>query len=169
MGRILTPLRESHGESNIGIVCKTDGLCESVADSGPQNPGGVATWGFFICDEEGRPIAKDSGVIGKGVGMGHMVAEYEAVLQALSYLIREKRTKEQVVVQNDNQQLVLEMKGEKKFDGGLHESRYYEAKRLTSLFPSICYKQVDRELIWEADCLTWKEYRRFLSEQRSLI
>ncbi len=155
--------------STVRIICKTDGLCESAFDGGPQTPGGVATYGFFICDDEGRPIAKDSGVIGEGAEMNHMVAEYEAVLQALGYLLQEKRTKEPVIVQNDNQQLVLEMKGEREFERGLHESRYYQAKRLTSLFASICYKKVDREIIWEADCLTWKEYRRYLSQRHRLI
>jgi len=167
--KLKIPLEAGHPMSTVRIICKTDGLCESAFDGGPQTPGGLATYGFFICDDEGRPIAKDSGVIGEGAEMNHMVAEYEAVLQALRYLLKEKRTKDPVVVQNDNQQLVLEMKGEREFGEGLHETRYYEAKRLTSQFRSICYTQVDREVIWEADCLTWKEYRRYLSEKNSLI
>jgi ribonuclease HI len=164
-----TSLRHSHDDSKVGIVCKTDGLCESAFDGGPQNPGGVATYGFFICNEEGRPIAKDSGVVGEGEGIDHMVAEYEAVLHALRYLLQNEMARESVAVQNDNQQLVLEVKGEREFESGLHESRYYEAKRLTSMFPSICYQQVDREVIWEADCLTWKEYRRYFSDRNRLI
>jgi ribonuclease HI len=129
----------------------------------------VATYGFFISDEEGRPIAKGSGVIGEGEEMNHMVAEYEAVLHALRHLLQEKRTTEPVDVQNDNQQLVLEMKGEKEVGTGAYRSRYREARKLTSEFTKICYKKIDGELNWEADCLAWKEYRRYLSEKRRII
>jgi ribonuclease HI len=151
------------------LICKVDGLCEPAYDGGPGNPGGVATYGFFICDEKERPIAKDSGLVGEGEGMDHMVAEYEAVLQALSYLLRGERTKESVEIQNDNQQLVLEMTGGRQVETGRHESRHYEAKKLTLQFARIHYKQVSGELNWAADCLAWKEYRRFLSERRSPI
>src|SRR3989442_1774914 len=44
------------------ILCKVDGLCESAFEGGPQNPGGVATYGYVICYEDGRLIAKGSGV-----------------------------------------------------------------------------------------------------------
>jgi len=151
------------------LICKVDGLCEPADDGQLGNPGGVATYGFFICDEEGRPIAKDSGLVGEGAGMDNVVAEYEAVLQALRYVLREKRTKEQVEIQNDNQQLVLEMNGKRKVGPCRHESRYQEAKTLTSQFTRIHYRQIDGELNWEADCLAWKEYRKYLSEKRSII
>lgn len=151
------------------IVCKVDGLCEPAFEGGPQSPGGVATYGYFICYEDGRPIAKGSGVIGEGEGMDHMVAEYEAVVQALRYLLREKGILEPVEVHNDNQQLVLEMNGLKEVGKGPYVSRYDEARKLSSQFPRIHFERIDRELDWEADCLGWKEYRRYLSERRSLI
>ncbi len=146
------------------LICKVDGLCEPADDGQLGNPGGVATYGFFICDEEGRPFAKGSGFIGEGEGMDHLVAEYEAALSALRYLLREKKTMEPVEVQNDNQQLVLEMRGEKKVGTGPYQSRYHEARKLTSQFTSICFKRIDGALNWEADCLAWKEYRRYLSK-----
>jgi len=167
--RLKTSLPEKMSSLDVHIICKTDGLCESAFDGGPQNPRGVATYGFFICDEEGRPIAKDSGVVGEGGGMDHMVAEYEAVIQALRYLIREGRTKELVIVQNDNQQLILEMKGEKKIGRGSYETKYNEAKKLSSMFAEIRYKQITGESNWEADCLSWKEHRRYVSERNRLI
>jgi ribonuclease HI len=151
------------------LICRVDGLCESACAGELGNPGGVATYGFFICDEDGRPISKGSGVIGEGEGMDHMVAEYEAVLHALRHLVREKRTMEPVEVQNDNQQLVLEMKGEKEVGAGPYQIRYHQARELASQFVSVCFRRIDGELNWEADCLARKEYRRYLSEKRSII
>jgi len=151
------------------IICKVDGLCEPAYEGGPQNPGGVATYCYFICYEDGRPITKGSGVIGEGEGMDHMVAEYEAVVQALRYLLQENRTSDPVEVHNDNQQLWLEMKEEGRIGKGLHESRRDEARELTSRFGSIDYKLINGELNWQADCLAWKEYRRYMSEKRRII
>ncbi len=164
-----TPANVSKGERSAKLIAKVDGLCEPAHDGQLGNPGGVATYGFFICDEDGRPFAKGSGVIGEGKETDHLVAEYEAVLHALRYLLAKKVTTEPVEVQNDNQQLVLEMKGEKKVGTGSYQSKYDEAKKLTSHFASIRFKRIDGALNWEADCLAWKEYRRYLSEKRSII
>ena len=160
---------ESRQGPGVGIVCKTDGLCEIAVEGGSYNPGGVATYGFFICDGEGRPIAKDSGVVGQGEGIDHLVAEYEAVLQALRYLLRSDRTGQPVVVQNDNQQLILEMTGRREVRTARHESRYHEVWKLTSRFEKIRYEQISGDSNWEADCLSWKAYRQFLSDSRSII
>lgn len=151
------------------IVCKVDGLCEPAFEGGPQNPGGVATYGYFICYEDGRPIAKGSDVVGEGEEMDHMVAEYEAVVQALRHLLHENRISESVEVHNDNQQLWLEMSGQREIGKGPYAARHNEARELTSRFTRISYKLIPSESNWEADCLAWKEYRRYLSERRSLI
>ncbi len=147
------------GSKPVTIVCKVDGLCEPAFEGGPQNPGGVATYGYFISFQDGRPITKGSGVIGEGEGMDHMVAEYESVVQALRYLLHENRTLEPVEICNDNQEV----------GKGPYTSTYDEARKLSSAFSKIDYKLINRESIWEADCLAWKEYRQYLSKGRTPI
>lgn len=50
-----------------------DGACE------PVNPGGVATWGFVIKDEDGDVLDAGHGVVGEGESMTNNVAEYCAL------------------------------------------------------------------------------------------
>ncbi len=101
--------------------------------------------------------------------MDHLVAEYEAVVRALRYLLNEGKVSEPIEVNNDNEQLWREMKGLNEVGRGSYTSRYEEARELTSRFPKIDYKLINGESNWEADCLAWKEYRRYLSARRSFI
>ncbi len=134
-----------------------------------MNPRGVATYGFIVSDQDGRPIGKGSGVVGEGEGIDHMVAEYEAVLHALRFLLEENRTQEPLEVQNDNEQLILELKGKKEIGTGSYQSRYFEAKKLASLFPEIEYCKISGDINWQADCLAWKEYRQYISRRNSVL
>jgi len=59
-----------------------DGACE------PVNPGGVATWGFVIKDDDGDVLDAGHGVVGEGEGMTNNVAEYHALGHGLKALAK---------------------------------------------------------------------------------
>lgn len=147
------------------IICYVDGLCESAYEGGPQNPGGVATYGYRIEREDGSFLAEGSGVIGEGGGMTSVGAEYEALSQALSYLLNANITSEKVDVRSDNRQLVYQMKGDWKIRRGAYIAKYESAKALVSRFSQIDYTWIPRESNIEADELSRRAYRRYISER----
>lgn len=61
--------------ARLTIYC--DGLCE-------PNPNGIACWAWVAIDQDGRELAQDAGCLGMGDGMTNNVAEYHAILRALS-------------------------------------------------------------------------------------
>ena len=125
----------------------------------------MATYGYWIKDEEGRVIGKDSGVIGEGEGMTHIVAEYEALIQLLTYLRQLNMTDQPLEIRSDNMQLVKQMKGEWKVRGGSYVTRYASAVKLAAEFASVTYSWIPGELNQEADELTRVAYRLFLHER----
>ena len=148
------------------IICFIDGLCEAAYEGGPQNPGGVATYGYRVI-RDGKLLAEDSGVIGEGPGMTNIVAEYEALAQVLSYLVNMDMTKEVVEIRSDNKMLVNQMKGEWKVHGGAYIPYYEKAKPLSSQFPRISYTWIPRESNEEADALTRRAYKEYLTRRSS--
>src|ERR1019366_10189290 len=54
--------------------------------SGPINPGGTATYGVMIKDQDGTILVWEHGLVGKGSAMSNNLAEYAGVLQILKYL-----------------------------------------------------------------------------------
>jgi ribonuclease HI len=59
------------------LVAYADGACE------PVNPGGTATWGVVVYDEQGRELVADCGVIVRGPGATNNVAEFAAAACAM--------------------------------------------------------------------------------------
>lgn len=129
-----------------------DGLCE------PVNPGGTATYGFVIKNDDGRVLARKSGFVGEGQEMSNNVAEYAALSEALNFLIKEKMTQLPIEVRSDSRLVVYQMKGEWKFRRGLYGEKHAEAKDLVARFERIRFKWVPREENDEADALTRKAY-----------
>src|SRR2546426_372582 len=135
------------------IVCFIDGLCEPAYEGGPQNPGGVATYGYRIT-RDGKLLAEESGVIGEGPGMTNIVAEYDALAQVLSHLAKMNMTGEVVEIRSDNKMLVRQTKGEWKVRRGAYVPYYEKVKPLASKFSRISYVWIRREFNEEADALT---------------
>ena len=144
------------------IICFIDGLCEAAYEGGPQNPGGVATYGYRVI-RDGKVLAEDSGVIGEGPGMTNIVAEYEALAQVLSYLVNMDMTKEVVEIRSDSKMLVKQMKGEWKVRRGAYVPYYEKVKPLASQFPRISYTWIPRDSNVEADALTRRAYEEYLA------
>jgi len=149
------------------IICNIDGLCEAAYEGGPQNPGGVATYGYRIIRDDGTLLAEDAGVIGEGAAMTNIVAEYEALAQVLSYLVNMDMTKEVVEIRSDNKMLVKQMKGEWKVRRGAYVPYYEKVKPLASKFSRISYVWIRREFNEEADALTRRAYEEYLAKRSS--
>ena len=147
------------------IICNIDGLCEAAYKGGPQNPGGVATYGYRIIRDDGTLLAEDAGVIGEGAAMTNIVAEYEALAQVLSYLVKMNMTGEVVEIRNDNKMLVNQMKGRWKAHGGAYVTYYEKAKLLASKFSRISYTWIPRDSNADADALTRRAYEEYLSRR----
>ena len=134
------------------IVVYVDGLCE------PVNPGGTATYGYVIRNDDGRDIARKSGVVGKGPEMSNNVAEYAALCEALRFLISEKLARLPIEIRSDSRLVVNQMKGEWKFHKGLYAQKYRDAKALATQFDRVKFGWIPREENKEADALSREAY-----------
>ena len=134
-----------------------DGLCE------PKNPGGVATYGFVVRDENGKIVCEGKGVVGAGF-MGddvtNNVAEYTALIKALECL-REKGIKDKVIIMGDSQLVIRQLKGEYKVRSERIKPLY---RRARELLKGIEYelRWVPRRLNEYADRLSREAFREFV-------
>ncbi len=74
-----TPDKKSDGRA-ISVRIFVKGICT------PTNPGGFACWGWMALNGQVHVIARECGCIGQGVGMSSAVAEYQAVIHALTWV-----------------------------------------------------------------------------------
>lgn len=75
-----------------------DGAC------GPINPGGRATWGFVVLEND-ELLHGESGYIGDGVGMTNNVAEYWGLIACLRYL-KENHSEDFIEVFGDSSMVI---------------------------------------------------------------
>lgn len=76
----------------------------------PMNPGGVATWGYALYNEN-ELIDKVYGAVGEGDGMTNNVAEYNGLLAALKH-VQLFNQKEKLLIIGDSK-LVVETIGKR--------------------------------------------------------
>lgn len=136
------------------IVVHFDGACE------PQNPEGVATWGFVVY-ANGKEIHSDCGVVGEGQGMSNNVAEFTAMAKALEWLLENGFADAKVTVRGDSQLAVNLINGVWTAKGGLYYPYYLKARELASKFSSIRFEWVPRERNEVADGLSKKAYEEY--------
>lgn len=134
------------------IVVYIDGLCE------PVNPGGIATYGLVIRDDQNTVIARKKGLVGEGSGMSNNVAEYAALCEALRSLLKGQMAASHIEVRSDSRLVVNQMKGDWKFHKGLYGEKYREARDLVTPFTQIEFKWIPREQNEEADLLSREAY-----------
>ncbi len=140
------------------LTVYVDGLCQ------PQNPGGIATYGFAVYSNS-RKLVAYAGVTGKGPSMSNNVAEYSALCEALRWLIDHSLQKEEVVVKSDSRLLVNQMSGRWKIRKGLYLNRFHEAQTLTRSFGDISFLWIPRGENTEADELTRNAYREYVNRE----
>jgi len=136
------------------IIVYVDGLCE------PQNPNGVACWGFWIY-KDGKKQFGGKGVIGEGSGMSNNLAEYTALCKALKELINHGWQNEEIIVKSDSQLLINQMNGYWEAHGGLYYSAYIEALKISQEFRKISFVWIPREENEEADALSRQAYEEY--------
>jgi len=139
----------------IEVYC--DGLCE-------PNPKGIATYGYTIF-QDGKEIKCGCDWLGEGDGMTNNVAEYTAVIEALSWLKEQdldKATK--VIVKSDSQLLINQLKGNWRVLSERLSPLFKKAKYLSSLF-NIEYRWIPREKNKKADMLSRVAYGCYLKEK----
>jgi ribonuclease HI len=137
------------------IIVHTDGSCE------PSNPNGVGTWGVVIRDDKGKLILMGSGVIGEGKGQTNQVAEYYAVVVALSDLLDKKLQDEDAILYSDSDMLVGQMMGHKRANRGEYLPFFFQAKKLAESLPKLKFQWIPRLENKEADQLTRDAYEAY--------
>lgn len=84
-----------------------DGSCA------PQNPGGIAGYGWRIVTMDGNEVDKDCGEVCRGSGATNNIAEWGAVTNGLRYL-KEKKWSGELEILGDSQLVIKQLLGEYK-------------------------------------------------------
>jgi len=105
-----------------------DGAC------GPINPGGTATYGVMIKDQDGIILVWEHGLVGKGSKMSNNLAEYAGVLHILKYL--SSRPPGRVTIHGDSNLVINQLNGKWRIRKGLYLSTAMEAKALLAYLHS---------------------------------
>ena len=127
-----------------------DGAC------GPVNPGGTATYGVMIKDQDGTILVWEHGFVGKGNAMSNNVAEYAGVLQVLKYFAH--RPPGRATIHGDSKLVVSQLNGKWRMRKGLYLSTAQEAKALLAHLHNcgwdISFRWIPREQNEECDALS---------------
>ncbi len=99
-----------------------DGAC------GPVNPGGTATYGIMVKDQDGTILVWEHGFVGEGSTMSNNVAEYAGVLHILKYL--SCRPPGRGTIHGDANLVINQLTGKWRVRKGLYRSIAMEAKEL---------------------------------------
>jgi ribonuclease HI len=147
-------------EDSSMIIVYVDGLTE------PVNPGGVGAVGFAAY-RDGERIYSMGRIVGEGPGMSNNRAEYEALCEALRWLVAKNLSNEKILVKSDSRLLVNQMLGKWKIKDGLYLVAYKKARCLANRFIDLSFEWVSREMNEEADSLTREAYRGYVSKRHS--
>jgi ribonuclease HI len=145
------PSPTTGGSTNNEYLAWFDGACD-------VNPGGTATFGIMVKDEEGTILVWEHGLVGKGNAMSNNVAEYAGVLQVLKYL--SSRPPGRVSIYGDSNLVISQLNGKWRIRKGLYLSTAIEAKELLAYLHScgweINFCWIPREQNEECDALSKK-------------
>jgi ribonuclease HI len=129
-----------------------DGACE------PVNPGGTATFGAVVKEDDGTVLLKEHGLVGKGKAMSNNVAEYAGVLHILKYL--SSRPPGQVTIHGDSKLVINQLNGKWRVRQGLYLSIATETKELLTRLRGLGWQinlcWIPRERNEECDALSKK-------------
>jgi ribonuclease HI len=137
------------GESYLACF---DGACE------PVNPGGTASFGVIVKDDDGTVLLREHGLVGKGKAMSNNVAEYAGVLHILKYL--SSRPPGRVMIYGDSNLVINQLSGKWRVRKGLYLSIAMETKELLAhlrwLGSQINFCWIPREQNEECEALSKK-------------
>jgi ribonuclease HI len=134
-----------------------DGLCE-------PNPGGVATCGWVVYRGEKR-IKKHHAFVFYGPGATNNIAEYNAVLSALEWLLQKGHNNRNVTIKTDSQLVVNQINGSYSVKAVNLVPLYKKAVNLAKEFDNIEFQWIPRKQNREADELSRQAYRKFPSDK----
>jgi ribonuclease HI len=131
-----------------------DRILKIYCDGGARgNPGPAAA--AFVVIENGKVVFSQSKYLGKTT---NNVAEYEAVVLALGWLVKQRILKSKIQFILDSELITKQMKGVYKVKSQNLKPIFIKAKRLESRLPvKIIYKWATRENNKLADFLVNKE------------
>ncbi len=132
-----------------------DGLVE------PVNPGGIGAIGVIVY-RQGKIIFRKGKVIGKGPEMSNNRAEYEALVEALQWLLDNGFQEERILVHSDSNMLVNQMQNKWKMKKGLYVAAQKKAGTLAEQFTFLYFQWISREENEEADLLTREAYYEYV-------
>ena len=135
------------------IIVYFDGLCY------PQNPGGVAAYGYLIY-RDNEPIWKGFGAVGEGRGMTNNVAEYEGLLAAARWL-NDEGIDEKIEIRGDSELVIKQMKGEYRISSATSKRYVPQIKKLLE-GKEVSFRWVPREENEEADRLSRVAYESYV-------
>ena len=142
-----------------------DGLCE------PVNPGGIATYGYVIKDEEAL-IREECGVVGagyRGDDVSNNVAEYKGLIKGLKWILENGMREKELKIRGDSQLVVKQLKGEYRVKAPRIIPLYEEAIILLQEFESYSIEWVPREENEIADSLTRRALKEFVSSHEDEV
>ena len=134
------------------ITIYFDGACEYNPANGKRNPGGIATFGWLIKQDD-KTIAWGYGEIKRGEGATNNLAEYHALINALQ-AAKDLSIKPQAI-KGDSQLVVNQVNGEWAINKPHLAQLASQAKKLTS----VKLTWIPREQNEEADNLSKKAYQ----------
>jgi len=143
------------GGEEVPVTAYVDGLCE------PVNPGGVACYGYAVY-RDGDKLAEGCGVIDHP-NPSNNVAEYTACIKVLEKLSELGLSGESVTVRSDSQLLIYQLNGFYSVKAERVIPLYGKAVELAGRFKRIRFEWVPREQNSEADELSRKAYREYVS------
>lgn len=136
-----------------------DGLSE------PVNPG-IGAYGFVIYVDS-KKIKEGRGAL--GVDVTNNQAEYTAVIKALEWLIDKGLTKEKVVVKGDSQLVIRQLNGHYKVKAPKILPLFKKVQKLIRKFDDISFVWVPREENYEADFLSRKAYKEYVTTNSNAL
>jgi ribonuclease HI len=138
-----------------GFEVYIDGLVE------PVNPGGTGVVGIIVY-RDGKKICRIGKKIGEGPEMSSNRAEYEALVEALQWLLDRGFSKEQILIHSDSNLLIKQMQGQWRMKGGLYAGAQKKARTLSEQFTHLSFQWIPREENEEADLLTREAYDEYM-------
>lgn len=122
------------------------------ADGGARGNPGPAAIGFIVKDAQGKILKKEGKYIGKAT---NNVAEYQAVIKALEWLVNESRvTSQRVTFFLDSKLIVNQLNGLFKIKNPNLRSLIVKARQLEQeVGGNVSYNFISREKNREADTL----------------
>jgi ribonuclease HI len=166
-GNTLATLEAEPTMNNV-ITIHFDGLNE------PSNPGGWACWAWIAFGPDGRVLRSDSGCLGHGPDTTNNQAEYEALIQALTYtcqrtdMLRERQIR--LCIRGDSQLVIKQVSGEWRTNAAhlvaLRDLAQAFIQQIEKSGVPLTLEWIPRELNEEADALSRKAYAAARKDRR---